>query len=296
MDLLQLSYFRMVARTENISRVAAELRVAQPSLSRTITRLENELGVPLFDRQGRRLRLNRFGAAFLTRVERALDELEGARREVADLAGLEQGAALIGAENLKILQHAIKDFVRAYPGARVQLCSGTTAEVTARLIAGEIDLGVISYPPDAPGLVHQELLDEEVLLAVSPDHRFAGRERVTVGELADEPFITTSPEYWQRTVLDKVFARAGLRPVIVCEGDDPSAVRALIATGLGVGLLPGLARDYPGPPVAWLRLDEVYCRRTLHLAWREDAYLSLAARRFRELAAASFARERVSED
>ncbi|MFE3055590.1 LysR family transcriptional regulator [Nocardia sp. NPDC059239] len=292
MDLLQLRYFRMVARTENITRVAEELRVAQPSLSRTITRLENELGVPLFDRQGRRLRLNRFGAAFLARVDRALDELDGARRELDDLAGLERGAITIGAENLRVVQNVIADFLQAYPGVRVQLFSGTAAQVSARLAAGDLDLGVVSLTPDAPGLAGQELLDEEVLLAVSPGHRLADRDRVTVAELATEPFITTSPDYWQRTVLDRVFARAGLRPTIVCEGDEPSAIRGLIATGFGIGLLPAMARDYSGPAVAWLHLDDVYCRRTLHLVWRTDAYLPLAARRFRELAADRFAKDR----
>ncbi|MEC3916641.1 LysR family transcriptional regulator [Nocardia sp. CDC160] len=290
MDLLQLRYFRMVARTENITRVAEELRVAQPSLSRTITRLESELGVPLFDRQGRRLRLNRFGTAFLARVDRALDELDSARRELADLAEEERGSVAVGAENLMVVQHVVADFVQAYPGVRVQLFSGTTEQVVARLTAGEIDLGLVSRPIAEPGIAVRELLDEEVLLAVSPRHRLANRDRVTVAELADEPFITTSPDYWQRRVLDRVFCRAGLRPNIACEGDEPAAIRNLVATGFGVGLLPSMASEYPGPPVAWLHIDDVHCRRTLHVCWREDAYLPLAAGRFREMAAERFAR------
>ncbi|MGW4244440.1 LysR family transcriptional regulator [Nocardia sp. NPDC004722] len=289
MDLLQLRYFRMVARTENITRVAEELRVAQPSLSRTITRLESELGVPLFDRQGRRLRLNRFGAAFLERVDRALDELDSARRELSDLAGLNEGSVAIGAENLVVVQRVVADFVQAYPGVRVQLFSGTTEQVTARLTAGGLDLGLVSTPVDVPGVGQRALLEEEVLLAVSPNHHLAHRERVTVAELAEEAFITTSPDYWQRTVLDRIFCRAGLRPNIACEGDEPAALRNLIATGFGIGLLPSMARDYPGPPVAWLHIDDTFCRRTLHVIWRQDAYLPVAAQRFRDLAAERFA-------
>ncbi|MTE12856.1 LysR family transcriptional regulator [Nocardia aurantiaca] len=295
MDLLQLRYFRMVAHAENVSRVAEELRVAQPSLSRTITRLEAELGVPLFDRQGRRLRLNRFGAAFLERVERALDELDGARRELADLAGPDQGSVAIGAENLIVVQHVVADFVQRYPGVRVQLFSGTAAQVAARLSAGEIDLGVVSKPLDIPGLAERKLLDEEVLLAVSLNHPLAHRDRVAVAELAEESFITTSADYWQRTLLDRVFCRAGLSPNIACEGDEPAAIRHLIATGLGIGLLPAMSRDYPGPPVSWLRIDDIHCRRTLHLVWRQDAYLPVAAQRFREMAAERFARDRPGD-
>src|SRR5438309_3725141 len=91
MDLLQLKYFQTVARLEHMTQAARQLEIAQPSLSQTIARLEEELGVPLFDRQGRQIRLNQFGRTFLRRVERIFAELEDGRRELADLAGLEQG-------------------------------------------------------------------------------------------------------------------------------------------------------------------------------------------------------------
>ena len=90
-DLLQLRYFQAVARHQHVSRAAAELHVAQPALSRAIARLEAELGVPLFDRRGRRVRLNRFGAMFLARAERALGELDQGQHELRDAAGLAQG-------------------------------------------------------------------------------------------------------------------------------------------------------------------------------------------------------------
>ena len=87
MDLLQLRYFQVVARHQHVSRAATELRVAQPALSRAIARLEAEVGVPLFDRRGRRIRLNRFGAMFLARAGRALGELEQGQHELRDAAG-----------------------------------------------------------------------------------------------------------------------------------------------------------------------------------------------------------------
>lgn len=98
MDLLQLRYFQAVARREHISQAAEELRVAQPSVSRTIARLEKELGVPLFDRRGRQVRLNSYGVAFLRRVDRALSELDEARRELSDAAGLGHGRVTVAAE------------------------------------------------------------------------------------------------------------------------------------------------------------------------------------------------------
>lgn len=93
MELLQLHYFQTVARMEHMTKAAKELRIAQPALSKTIARLEEDLGVPLFDRQSRQIKLNSFGKAFLKSVDTALSALEEGRREVSDLAGMERGAS-----------------------------------------------------------------------------------------------------------------------------------------------------------------------------------------------------------
>jgi DNA-binding transcriptional LysR family regulator len=88
MELLQLHYFQTVARLEHMTKAAEELKIAQPSLSKTISRLEEDLGAPLFNRQGRNIRLNQFGKVFLTRVDRIFRELEEGKREIRDMAGL----------------------------------------------------------------------------------------------------------------------------------------------------------------------------------------------------------------
>ncbi|AJC54656.1 LysR family transcriptional regulator [Streptomyces sp. 769] len=212
MDLLSLRYFRAVARREHISRAAEELRVAQPSVSRTIARLEAELGVPLFDRQGRTVRLNRYGAAFLVRVERALDELDDARRELHDAAGTDQGSVAIAAETLMPLAHLLGDFRAAYPGVAVRLLQSTPETMLDQLRTREVDFCVASQPLDGPGLEAVRLRREEVQLVVPAGHRLADRERVSVGDLFGEPFITTGPGHWQRVLLDRLFAPTGRRP------------------------------------------------------------------------------------
>ncbi|MGX7760817.1 LysR family transcriptional regulator [Streptomyces angustmyceticus] len=294
MDLLSLRYFREVARREHISRAAEELRVAQPSVSRTIARLEAELGVRLFDRQGRAIRLNRHGAAFLARVERALDELDDARREMADAAGLDDGSLAVAAETLLPLTELLADFRAAHPGVTLRCLQSTPEVMRAQLRAREVDFCFASQPLSGPGLGAVRLLREEVLLAVPAGHPLAVRERVTVAEIADEPFITTRPGNWQRALLEQLFTGIGRRPVISCEGDEPGATHFLIAAGLGIGLIPALARpELPHVPLAWLHLDTPDCVRTLDLVRREDSHLTTAARRFRAMAVAHFAaRER----
>jgi DNA-binding transcriptional LysR family regulator len=97
--------------------------------------------------------------------------------------------------------------------------------------------------------------------------------------------VTTRPGYWQRALADQLFADSGLQaPAVACEGNEPYAIRGLISAGVGIGLLPELGRQVPDPPVAWLHLDASGCRRTLSIVWRRDAYLSAAARGFRDYA------------
>lgn len=289
MDLLQLRYFQAVARHQNVSRAAAELHVAQPSLSRTLARLEADLGVPLFDRHGRRLALNRFGAAFLARVNTVLDELGQGRRELDDLAGLEHGSVAVAAETLLLLTGMLAGFLTEHPGISFQLSQAPGPAMPGLLQAGQADFCLASQALDGDFLETAELASEEVLVAVPSAHRLAGRRRVGLGALAGEPFITTRPGYWQRALIDQLFAQAGLRPVIGCESDEPAAIRPLVAAGLGVGLLPAVSRRVsPRSSVAWLHLDAPGCRRSLRLVWRRDAYLPAPARAFRDAAVGYF--------
>lgn len=286
MDLLSLRYFRAVARHEHISRAAEELRVAQPSVSRTIIRLESELGLPLFDRRGRRIRLNEHGAAFLRRAERALAELDDAQREMADAAGTGAGRVAVAAETLLQLAGVLAAFRAHRPGVSVRLFQAPPDSMRRQLRSAEVDFALASQPLAGPGLSSAELLREEVLLAVPCGHPLAGRERVAVGELAEEEFVSTRTGHWQRALLERLFAREGRTPNVVCEGDEAAATPELIGAGVGIGLMPAVARRSLGEhgPVAWLRLDAEDCHRTLTLVWRTEGYLSPAARDFRRLA------------
>lgn len=164
-----------------------------------------------------------------------------------------------------------------------------TAEAMGGLLRDrDVDLCVASQPVPGPELRTVELMREQVLLAVPPGHRLAGRERVGLAEIAGEPFVTTRPGHWPRTLLDRLFA-GGPAPEIVCEGDEPGATGDLIGAGLGIGLVPAFSRRAPTRlPVAWVQLDAPGCERVLTLVWREDAYLSRAAQRFAELAVSWF--------
>src|SRR5690606_25174153 len=111
MELLQLNYFLTVAKHEHMTKAAQELRIAQPALSRTIQRLEEDLGVPLFDRKGRQICLNSFGKAFEAKVKAALHLLEEGRREIEDLSGLKQGRIHLAIMNMEQIKKPLQTFL-----------------------------------------------------------------------------------------------------------------------------------------------------------------------------------------
>ena len=290
MDLGQLRTFRAVARHEHVTRAATELNVAQPAVSRAVARLEAELGVPLFDRNGRRVRLNAFGRALLGRTERIFAELEEGRRELADLATPDRGTVALAAETLLALPEVIRAFRARYPDVRFQLVQASIPEMRVLLGRGEVDLCVASVPVDGPGIVSAPLRTEELYVAVPPLHPLAARRQVRLIEAADEPFVSVRPGYGWRDLTDAFCHEAGFAPRVVCESDEVGAARALISAGVGIGFLPAAARRAGGAPaVAWLRVVAPRCERTLRLAWRVDRYVPAAAQRFREAVIAHFA-------
>ncbi|MFI6642735.1 LysR family transcriptional regulator [Streptomyces sp. NPDC050504] len=285
MDLLQLRHFQTVARYEHISRAAEELRVAQPSLSRTIARLEAELGTPLFDRQGRRIRLNQYGAVFLRHVDRALRELDEGCRALREARDTGLGRVAVASETLLTVTDLLGSFRASHPRADVRLFQSTAQDMERRLRTGEVDFCVASQPLTGAHLESVELTREEVLLAVPPGHWLDGRESVTIPEIADEPFVTTRPGHWQRALLDRLFATEGLAPAVSCEGDEPGASQNMISAGLGIGLIPAISRQVGTEtkvPVAWVRVAAEDCFRVLNLVRNRTAHLSEAALRFRE--------------
>jgi len=290
MDLLQLRYFQAVAHRGHLSQAAASLHIAQPSLSRAIARLEADLGVPLFDREGRGLRLNHFGTTFLRRVDRALRELEDARQELADATGLERGRIAVAAETLHTLGGVMSAFREVHPDVDLKLYQSPAETMAKQLCAGEVDLCFASQPLPAPGLTAHELVREEVLLAVPRTHRLARRKRVRIADLVGEPLVTTRPGYWPRALSDRLFAEAGLEPTYVCESDELGATGQLIIAGLGIGFMPEIARRAATSNQAvGLTVDAPGCYRTLTLVRREGTYLSAAAQRLAEFAVGYFA-------
>lgn len=293
MELSQLAAFRAVARLEHMTRAAEELDVTQPSLSRAISRLEREVGVPLFNRHGRGLRLNQFGAAFLSHVDQIFRELDAATGELRDMGGLEQGYVSLAAGALHWLPEVLQPFLTTYPEVRFRLAQRSFPEMTRLLEDGEIDFCILPAPALAPRTHWERLRTAPIFAVVPASHRLAGRIGVRLDELGGEEMILGKPGDVLREVMDGYFRQTGITPQVACEADEPGAVEDYVAAGLGVAFIPGLPTPTPRDGLTvWVPVTDPPCELTVGIAWNQDRYLSLAARAFRRHISAFFAATR----
>jgi DNA-binding transcriptional LysR family regulator len=290
-DRQQLEYFRVAARLQNISRAAERLGMTQPALSRSLDRLERELGVTLFERAGRGVRLSEHGAAFLPYVEQALFALEDGQRELAEQSGKAARTIALGFLHTlggEYVPELILAFKAEHPDVRFDFNQNATQVLERQLAAGELDLCLMSGPLANPRIAWRRLRDEDVVLIVATRHPLATRERVRLRDVAHEPFVAFKPGLAMRELSDELCRRAGFTPQITFEGEETNTVGGFVAAGLGVALTPSVAPPTPG--TVRLHLTEPVARRSIGIAWRDDRHLTSAARAFRDFALATATR------
>jgi len=277
MELLQLRYFCTVARMCNISRAAEHHRIPQPAMSKTISKLERELGVPLFDRVSNRLSLTLRGAEFYEQVSRLLANLDGAVEQ------LRSGEAPAGEIRVQALQHrstiidCLAAFRRKYPAVTFYLdCNGAPQDRT------DFDFCLAEVAPDKRYDSSTSLLREEMLLALAADHPLAARERVALADLRDQNFACISAEssLWNVTLAQCRGQGFEPRPAILC-GDLHCLIK-YISAGMGVSIAPAASwRDFQGREVVFRPIEPALARET-NLYWDSRRTMSAAMRLFRE--------------
>jgi DNA-binding transcriptional LysR family regulator len=288
MELRQLVYFEAVVRHGGFTRAAERLRVAQPAVSAQVRRLERELGTPLMRRTTRRFELTEAGELFLARARRVLAELDGARTELADLAGVLSGRLRVGATPLLgplDLPAALARCRARLPGLRLTLHSGLIAELLQALDDDRLDVVVGPVHDDlAERFVARRLATESLVLALPPGWPARGH---TLGAFAEEPFACLPPGSGLHAILLRAATADGFEPRIEFEADSPWTVRALVSAGLGVALLAGSLARAAGPPVEVVELRRPPRHPPLGLIRRRDDKHTLTPQRALEEALAA---------
>ncbi|MGL4989613.1 MAG: LysR family transcriptional regulator [Sarcina sp.] len=217
MELLQLKYFKSVAKHENITKAAKELHISQPSLSITIKRLEDELSVPLFTRKGKNISLNPYGELFLSHANSILNQIDNAKVEILELYGYRNTHLSLTATASIFLSGLLRDFLLLNPNITMtQTISQNTAE---KLKDRSFDFAITSPPINDPMIETIELLEEEIVVVIPKSHKLAKKHNLYLKELKDVNFVELTDNFSFKSTTKTLFNNAGFEPNIIFQGD-----------------------------------------------------------------------------
>lgn len=286
-----LSWFLTLADYEHMTDAAAALRLPQSTLSRRLSRLEAEIGAPLFDRRGRSLHLNARGRALQRRYASALHELQRGEAEVRRLMDPATGQVrfdFIHSLGTWMAPRVLRAFRATYPRADVRLHQDMGRVLAERVRADESDVALCSPQPSGDDLDWMLLMRQPLALALPRDHRLAGSASLGLGDLADEAFIATPSGYATRTLVDEAAVDAGVALRIAYESTELSTIAGLVSAGLGVALLPADDPTLTASGVALIPLDMARYRE-VGLTWRPENRAVPTVAAFLDVAAATAA-------
>lgn len=220
-EFSQLFYFRTVARLQHVTKAAEELHVSQPNLSNAMSRLEDTLGVPLFERSHGKIRLGEYGKIYLDYVEQALNILDVGEKKIQALYHQEQQFVQVASCSFTFEQHAcLSRFLQDHPHTNVSIQWLSHGTILRMLEANEVDFAVTSKPEQMDRYDWIPLLKYEVYIGVSENHRFCGRNALDISEIKDEGIVVNNLGA-DRTILSQIFGQAGYIPkVSFCTNDD----------------------------------------------------------------------------
>jgi LysR family transcriptional regulator, hydrogen peroxide-inducible genes activator len=282
MEVHQLRYFCAVAETGSFTRAAAREQVAQPSLSQQIMKLEEELGVRLFDRLGRAVRLTDPGQIFLRRARAILSELKAAKEEVAERQSTVSGTLSIGVIPTiapYFLPARIAGFSRKYPRATLSVVEDVTVRLLDRLRGGLVDLAILALPARGHDLECFPLLTERLFAILPKAHSLARRRSVLIKELRDEPFLLLRDDHCFRETAIEVCKRARIAPQIVFESGQFSSIVGMVAAGLGISMVPEMALERRAD-CSFVQVADERASRTIGVAAVKGHFLGRAPQAF----------------
>lgn len=284
LDLTLLEQFLVVARTGNMTRAAGELHLSQSALSRSLQRLEDQVGQALFVRQPRAMVLTETGELLVGRAREILKLVEETCVEVAE-AG-KRGRVRLGAIPTiapYFLPRVLASFAAARPEVSVTVQEDTTDQLMRRCLHGEVDLAVVALPIVGKGLEVEPLFSEELYLVVPPGHPLAEAEEVTAGVVGGYPFVMLNEAHCLSESIASFCRRQMVQPVAVERTSQLTTVQELVALDHGVSMVPAMAREVDRTERRIYRsFSGERPGRTVALMWNAGRIQGRAVRRLRE--------------
>jgi LysR family carnitine catabolism transcriptional activator len=283
LPLRQVATFVCLAETQSFRRAAERLRLSQPAVSAHIRQLERQVGVALVHRTTRHVSLTNEGKAFAARARRALDELEIASQDLRELAAVHRGRVVVACivpMMAMVVPTVIRRVNELHPGLEIEIRDVLSGNLDALITSGEADFG-IGPRPSAAQVTFTRLDRDDFVAAVPSDHPLAGREGITLKELADYPIITTTRNTNARTVLERALSEVHETVQPAFELVHHLSVGKMVEAGLGVTLLPRSAvGSMSSARIVTVELTSPRIWRELGLITRREYQFSPAAQAF----------------
>lgn len=282
MDIRDMQYVLELARHRSFTKASEALHITQPTLSKMIKSLEEELGVQLFSRIGRQVELTDAGRVILSQAGNIVEAFNNLTMELYDLTNFNKGHIRIGLPPMvgaNFFPRIMSRFRNKHPGLNIQLVEVGSKRVEAEVADGSLDMGVVLLPTDYKLFDTYTIIQERLRLIVHPSHPLAGQESEILANLRDEPFILFREDF---ALHDKIIfecRQAGFQPNVLCESSQWDFIVEMVAAGLGIALLPEVICKTLHPSrVRVLDLLSPVIPWNLAMVWRKKSYLSFAAR------------------
>ncbi|MFO0819975.1 MAG: LysR family transcriptional regulator [Pirellulales bacterium] len=284
MDLDQLRYFLQVAERNSFTRAAEDLRISQPALSRSIQKLEEELGQPVFERRTRAVSLTDAGLLLQSRAQQVITILEDTKAEITDDG--QSGRVRVGAIPTiapYFLPEVLQNFSREFPKASLVVQENTTDHLLKSLTQGELDLAILALPIPARYLEAEELFEEELLLVLPPNHPLVSQEKIRLSDVEPYPFVLLDEMHCLSDNIVSFCRQRAFQPVAVERTSQLTMVQELVSLSHGVSMIPAMARarDQSDRRV-YRSLAGKKPTRTIAVAWNPYRFQSRLIKAFRE--------------
>lgn len=285
MNLNHLHYFRVLAKVEHYTKAATQLSITQPSLSHAISALEKELGTFLFEKQGRNVRLTKYGKFFLTYVDKALGELERGEKKLREYTSISKGVVDLGfiyTLGAHFIPNMIGSFLEKESNKNISFSfgQGTTKKIIQGLKDEKFDLAFCSFVANESNIDFTAILQEELVVIVPYSHPLASNDSVDLKDTEDYPFIFFSEDSGIRPIIDNLFEKVNVKPQIICETEEDTAVAGLVSINYGIAVVPNIfALKYFNVKI--LSITNPIHERYIYLATVKNKYLTPAVSEFK---------------
>lgn len=292
MNLHQFRFVQeAVRRNLNLTETAKALFTSQPGISKAILELEEELGVDIFVRHGKRLkRVTEPGVQVLKSVDLILREVANLKRIGEEFSKQDSGRLSIAATHTQaryVLPEPIAQLRKRHPKVQISLHQGTPEQVAQMLLSDQADVGLATESlAEYDELVTLPCYEWEHVIVMPADHPLARVERPTLEQLAEEPLISYHPAFAGRKRVDQAFANRRLKPNVALEAIDSDVIKTYVRSGLGVGIIAEMAMKADGGSnegLVWKPAGHLFGRNTARVAFRRGAYLRTFVITFAEL-------------